>query len=243
MNLDSTQIVFIALQFIPLIFSVVCHEYAHGWMAFKLGDPTAKDLGRLTLNPIKHIHWFGSIVLPILLALAKLPVIGFAKPVPINPNYFKNLFRDLVLVAIAGPITNFVIAAIGLIVWYGLDSQFHIIMQFNRDISNQEILNSGVLLFALSLNFTVLINIILGLFNLIPIPPLDGSRILTFFLPERARFFMLRIERFAFFFLVGIVFLNILLENFLNLKFSPIASLLLPVLEWVEMNLLGVRLF
>jgi Zn-dependent protease len=243
MSLDSSQLILAVLQFIPLIIAVVCHEYAHGWMAFKLGDPTAKNLGRLTLNPIRHIHWFGSVVLPALLTLAKLPVIGFAKPVPIDPNFFKKLFRDLMFVAIAGPIANFLIAAMALIAWYGLDSQFQIITQFNREISDREILNNGILLLAFGLNFTVLVNIILGLFNLIPLPPLDGSRILTFFLPQSARFFMLRIERFAFFFLLGIVFLNIVLESIFSLEISPIASLLLPVLEWVEVRLLGVSHF
>ncbi len=215
--------------------AVVCHEYAHGWVALKLGDPTARALGRLTLNPIKHLHWFGSIVLPTLLALLKLPVIGFAKPVPINPGYFARFFRDLMLVAIAGPVANFLLAALALLGWHALGSQYPLIYRLEY-LPEEALFRDGVLMLALGLNFSVLINMILGLFNLIPIPPLDGSRILTFFLPDRGRSLMLRCERFGLVFLLVFVFAS----AFLDLRI--IGGLFLPVLEWVEVTLLGVRL-
>ena len=235
MSFDLPQIALTAVSFIPLIIAVVCHEYAHGWVAFRLGDSTAKLQGRLTLNPLKHIHWFGSIVLPVSLALLRITPIGFAKPVPIDPRYFRNFFRDFMLVAIAGPLTNFSIAAVALFAWHGLDSQLHFIQQLNENtITDEEIVRNGALLLAMGLNFTVLINILLGLFNLIPIPPLDGSRILMFLLPEQGRLFLLRVERFAFILLFGFVAISAIF----NLHI--LSNLFTPLLEWMEVHLLGL---
>ncbi|MBI1742462.1 site-2 protease family protein [Candidatus Acetothermia bacterium] len=236
MKFDLPQIALTAVSFIPLIIAVVCHEYAHGWVAFRLGDPTAKLQGRLTLNPLKHVHWFGSIVLPVSLALLRITPIGFAKPVPIDPRYFRNFFRDFMLVAIAGPLTNFAIAAVALLAWHGLDNQFNTIQQWNSIRSDEEFLRNGTLLLAMGLNVTVLINILLGLFNLIPIPPLDGSRILMFLLPEQGRLFLIRIERFALIILFGFV----LMSAIFNLHI--ISSLFKPIINWLEGTLLGVQI-
>ncbi|HYF13155.1 MAG TPA: site-2 protease family protein [Candidatus Paceibacterota bacterium] len=152
-------------QIAVLIFSVVLHEVAHGYMANYLGDPTARLAGRLTLNPISHIDLFGSVILPGLLIITNSPfLIGYAKPVPVNPYNLSGRF-DEAKVAFAGPGTNIVIALI-----FGLVIRF-----FGGSLSS-------VLVEALV--FIVFINLLLALFNLVPIPPLDGSKVLSSILPE-----------------------------------------------------------
>ncbi len=151
------------IQIFVLLFAVVVHECCHGWMAEKCGDDTARIMGRITLNPLPHLDPFGSILLPLLLILSRSPFLfAWAKPVPINPTKFNNLRQDLVKVALAGPGANFLLAVISAIfLWF---------------------VPRG-LVFYDTLNFSVLINLVLGVFNLIPIPPLDGSRVVSGLLP------------------------------------------------------------
>lgn len=150
--------------YIIIIFSAILHEYAHGWMALREGDPTAKYAGRLTLNPLAHIDLWGTVLMPLLLLYFFRFFFGYAKPVPINPNNFRNQRRGLILVSFAGPGANFLVALI-----LGLFVRFY-----------------PGLSFASFLAFIVFINIWLGLFNLIPVPPLDGSKLLFGFLSGRA---------------------------------------------------------
>ncbi|MFH0852391.1 MAG: site-2 protease family protein [bacterium] len=154
--------------YVVIIFSAIIHEYSHGWMAYQEGDPTAKYAGRLTLNPIPHMDSFGTIILPLLL-LVGFPLIlgtspfffGYAKPVPINPNNFRDQRRGLILVSLAGPGSNFLVAIIlGLLV---------------RFFPGLAIGGLSVIPF---IAFITFVNIWLGLFNLIPVPPLDGSKLL-----------------------------------------------------------------
>jgi Zn-dependent protease len=157
---------------IILLFSVIIHELAHGYVAYSLGDPTAKYAGRLTLNPLKHLDPFGSIILPLLLFIAGSPFLfGWAKPVPINPYNFTDKKYGEIKVSIAGPASNFSLAII-----------FGLILRFtpNAIIAG----NPGI---AIALTYIVVINIWLAIFNLIPIPPLDGSWILFSFLPVSMR--------------------------------------------------------
>ena len=154
----------ILLQFVVLIFAITIHEFAHGLVAYKLGDPTAKYMGRLTLNPIVHIDLFGTIILPLLLTLAHIPPIGWAKPVPVDFMSLKNPKRDMLWVALAGPLANFLIAIALSVVIKLFPMLVHTII--------------GQVIF-----FGIIINMILALFNLIPIPPLDGSRIVSALLP------------------------------------------------------------
>jgi len=159
---------------VVLFFSVIIHELAHGSVAYSLGDPTAKYEGRLTLNPIKHIDPIGSIILPALLLILALKtgnwiIIGWAKPVPVNPYNFKDKKYGNLKVSLAGPMTNILLA-----IFFGLILRF---LPKEIFINNQGIL--------LALSYIVSINIWLAIFNLIPIPPLDGSWILFSFLPER----------------------------------------------------------
>lgn len=149
--------------YIIIIFSAILHEYAHGWMALREGDPTAKYAGRLTLNPLAHIDMWGTVLMPLLLLYFFHFFFGYAKPVPINPNNFRNQRRGLILVSFAGPGANFLVALI-----LGLFVRFY-----------------PGLSFASFLAFIVFINIWLGLFNLIPVPPLDGSKLLFGFLAGR----------------------------------------------------------
>lgn len=156
---------------IVLIFSAILHEIMHGFVAERLGDPTARLAGRLTLNPIKHIDPFMSILLPLLLIVSGSPVIfGAAKPVPVDPFNLKEGKKDMALVALAGPLTNLMIAIISAFIIKG-------IFFFTT---------SDILVYAaIILKLVIHINLLLAIFNLLPIPPLDGSKIVAMFLPDR----------------------------------------------------------
>lgn len=159
---------YFALSIIILLFSVIVHEVMHGIVALKFGDHTAERAGRLTLNPIPHIDLFGTILLPALLIFTGSPILfGWAKPVPVNPLNFSNLRRGELFVAAAGILANFSLAALAAII-------FHILNALPQAFP---------LLLGNLLRFTVLINLVLGIFNLFPIPPLDGSKVLMSQLP------------------------------------------------------------
>lgn len=170
------------LYIIPiLLFSVVVHEVMHGYVALKCGDPTAKYAGRLTLNPIPHIDLFGSILVPLFsLLVAGRVFIAWAKPVPVNPINFRNYKRDSILVSGVGPLSNFFLAfccAFALIVLLNLESLFNSF--------NSELVKFAYEFLVKMFYGGIYLNIILGVFNLIPVPPLDGSHILASILPER----------------------------------------------------------
>lgn len=168
----------IIFQLVVLIFSVMVHEVAHGAVAYYLGDDTAYRMGRLTLNPIKHIDPFGSIILPALLSIpilfgARPIIVGWAKPVPYDPRYLKNPARGAALIAFAGPASNIIVAAV-----------FTLALKFIAGGAAPALsLLSGL---AMAFQFIILINLMLAIFNLVPIPPLDGSKILAAVLPARS---------------------------------------------------------
>ena len=159
-----------------LVVAIILHEISHGVAAFWLGDDTAKRAGRLTLNPIPHIDVFGSLILPAMGALAGLPIVGFAKPVPVNPNRLRNPRRDMLFVSLAGPASNMVMMAMAAVVArYLLHSGSGLagaIDQSGSDLLVQIVFSVAV------------VNLLLGLFNLLPIPPLDGAAIFERFLPN-----------------------------------------------------------
>lgn len=162
------------LSIIILIYSAILHEIAHGYVAYRLGDPTAKLRGRLTLNPISHIDPFMSILLPVMLIFTGSPIIfGGAKPVPVDPFNMRDGIKDLAIVSLAGPATNFLLAIFATLL-------LHIIYP---GLSFNEIGSSGLLGYILTT--IVYLNLILAIFNLIPIPPLDGSKIFALILPKK----------------------------------------------------------
>jgi Zn-dependent protease len=180
-----------------LIVAVILHEISHGVVALCFGDDTAKKAGRLTLNPIPHIDVFGSIILPAMGAISGLPVIGWAKPVPVNPAQLRNPRRDMIWVGLVGPFTNFVLMAIAALVarwqWSSLT------------------VPAGAVFADLPLEFRVvlsfaLVNLFLGIFNLLPIPPLDGSSLIERVLPESWLPGWYKFRPYGFFVLFALVF-------------------------------------
>jgi Zn-dependent protease len=195
----------IAVMAPPLIFAIVLHEVAHGWVANKLGDHTARDMGRLTLNPISHIDLFGTIIMPVMLFFLShgKMVFGYAKPVPINPYNFKNPKKDMALSSIAGPGINLIMAV-----------SFAFILRVVLPLLDKFIPRSAlewfVLPLVLMLGYGVLINVALAILNLIPIPPLDGSRILYWLLPDKLASLYYRLERFGMLIIIALFAFNIL---------------------------------
>jgi Zn-dependent protease len=201
----------------PLIVAVVLHEIAHGYVAYLLGDPTAKKLGRLSLNPIRHVDPFMTLILPGLLVLAQSPVLfGGAKPVPINPFYFKNPRYGIVLVAIAGPLTNLTLALLS----------FGAVVGINRFSLLQELIPAPLLLLILMWCLTgVITNLVLALFNLIPIPPLDGGKIAVGLLPKALAVLLAKLESWG------------LLLLFLLLSSGSVSAYLSPAITFATKRL------
>ncbi|WP_297056340.1 site-2 protease family protein [Thermosulfurimonas sp.] len=172
----------------PLLLAITFHELAHGWMAWRLGDPTAKAAGRLTLNPLKHLDPVGTLVLVLTQA------IGWARPVPVNPNYFRHPRRDMMWVGLAGPGANFLMAVLLAVLYHALSPGAHIL---------------AVKLLRLMLALGVQINLGLGIFNLLPVPPLDGSRVLAGVLPSSVAYAFMRYEFMGFIFLILLIFTGV----------------------------------
>jgi Zn-dependent protease len=192
-----------ALVASPLLFSVIIHEVAHGWVAYRMGDPTAKWLGRLSLNPLKHIDPVGTLML-------FLAGFGWAKPVPVNFNNISDKRKGLIFVSSAGIVANILFAFISLL--------------FIRLFSTS---SSGIAV--ILVYYVVQINITLAALNLIPIPPLDGSKILMGIVSERTRYFLARLEPYGFFIIIGFLYLGIL---------DPLIGLF----RWIIGTLIGILL-
>jgi len=189
-----TDIFRIAVQFAVVLFAISVHESAHAWTADKFGDPTARLQGRVSLNPIAHIDLVGTIIFPLILAVIGAPVFGWAKPVMVNPYNLRNRRRAGMLISAAGPVSNLLVAAGTMVIFLVL--------------KNTQLLTS-VPLFTI-LIFLIIINIYLAIFNLIPIPPLDGSGILEGMLKGDALRMYEKIKPYGFLILMLIIYLNVL---------------------------------
>jgi Zn-dependent protease len=204
------RIISLLIVAVPLLFAIVIHEVAHGWMASKFGDLTAKQAGRLTLNPLPHIDPLGTIIVPLLLYFSNAGFLfGWAKPVPINPYYMRHPKDDIIWVSFAGPGANLLTAlACGFVI------------RIIRPVSHYLMSGSSFIIpFAHMLVYGMIINLVLAFFNLIPLPPLDGSKILAGFLPPRYEYKMEQLERFGPFLLFGII----LVASFAGI----------PILSWI----------
>ncbi len=207
--MDSALFVF---KLIVLVFSVVVHEISHGFVAQRLGDPTAQRAGRLTLNPIPHIDLFGSVILPLIMYFSNTGVLfGWAKPVPVDPRYFKHRDRDMAYVSAAGPLSNLTLAAVFAVF-------FRALPYFSTGATALALQNFFIII--------VMTNIQLAIFNLVPIPPLDGSGVLLALLPRAANGIREMLERYGIFFLLAFLFLGM--------------SIIAPVIEFLARLFLGV---
>ncbi len=220
--MNANQLIAIAVQVALVMVATVFHEVAHAATANALGDPTAKEQGRLTLNPLAHLDLVGSFVLPLLMALVGGPVFAFAKPVPYNPNRLRKPVRDEVLVALAGPFCNLVQAGIGAIA-------FRIVMS----MAQASVANETIIVVLQLLATYVTINLVLMFFNLIPLPPLDGSTIISPLLRGKARDWYYIVQRNAMPVLLAIMFLIPMVFHFnpismyLDVTAGPLADLFL----------------
>lgn len=204
----SPKVVEILFQMIAFLFAISVHESAHAWTASRCGDPTARMLGRISLNPIRHIDLFGTIILPLVAAFSGIPLLGWAKPTPVDPRNFRNPMLDDILTSVAGPVSNFIVAAGALLILGAISLSSgpgHLLIlglrgDFSGSASESPLAPVAVLLYEL-----MLINIVLAVFNLIPVPPLDGSHVLRHFLPDSVRMVY---DRVGFFALLALVYLG-----------------------------------
>lgn len=193
---NLTLIQRIVVWIIPVVFAITVHEVAHGWVAKKYGDNTASQLGRLTLNPIKHVDLIGTLLLPGLLLITGTGFIfGWAKPVPVDPRNFKNPRHDMAIVALAGPVSNLLMALLWALV-------ARIGVTLNIEAVSLPLIYTGVA--------GISINLVLALLNMLPIPPLDGSRILTGILPFELAVQYNKLERFGFLIILALLYTNLL---------------------------------
>ena len=210
----------IATWLIPLIFAIVLHEISHGWVANAFGDPTARRLGRLSLNPIRHVDPVGTIVLPLVLAVSGAPVFGWARPVPVVARRMRNPRFHMVLVALAGPGMNLLLAlvtafALALLLWAGVGTSV-----------------AWLFLYLNLVNFLV-INVFLAVFNMLPIPPFDGGHVVEGLLPRPLAFHYAKLRRFGFPLLIFLLVLLPLIApnaNIVNHVVGPPVGLLLRLL-------------
>jgi len=196
--MGSVSIPYVICSILAFVPALVLHEMGHAFAAYKLGDPTAKSQGRLSFNPLKHIDPFGTVLMPLMLMLMNMPIFGYAKPVPYNPQYFEDPRKGDLIVGLAGPAANLLQAALGTgvawAVWLGAKGAIQNSYSMLASTGSTDVLGYFALYF---LPYYVLINLFLMFFNLLPIPPLDGSSIFAFFCPVEHLPTYYKIQRYA----------------------------------------------
>ncbi len=207
----------ISIWVVPVLLAITLHEAAHAWMAWRLGDDTAMRLGRVTMNPLKHIDPFGTVLLPGLLLLSGMPVFGYAKPVPVLAHRFQEPKSDMVWVAAAGPGMNILLAIASAL-----------LLNFFATAE------AGVGLWITDVLLRMIyLNVFLAVLNMLPIPPLDGGRVVTGLLPGDVSRKYAQIEPYGFFIIIGLFMLPFLLQSLFGINFSILGMTLLPIVEYL----------
>lgn len=222
--MSETVIAYYICSILSFVIAIVVHEVSHGFAAYKLGDPTAKRAGRLSFNPLKHIDPFGTVIMPLLLMIMNWPVFGYAKPVPYNPSYFKDPRKGDCITGLAGPLSNLVLASVAAILAWALYGVYPLLLQSAL----------GYYFYTMFLPMFCLVNLYLMFFNLIPVPPLDGSSIIALFIPEKNLPKWYSIQHYAFpIFFVVVLFLPYVVgfnpfSWYLNATAGNLANLMFP---------------
>lgn len=206
----------ISVWALPVLAAIIFHEVAHGWVAYRFGDPTAARMGRLTLNPLSHIDLFGTIILPLLLIVVRAPFLfGYAKPVPVNFYNLRHPKRDMIWVALAGPMTNILLALVSTLIL-----KIFLSLNLPRDSFLTPLMYMA--------EASVGINIVLAVFNVFPIPPLDGGRILVGLLPEPYSSTLARVEPYGF-----LIVLLLLMSHVIDAFMGPAVHFLLRLFDGI----------
>ena len=210
---------------LPVLFAITLHEAAHGWVAWRLGDPTAKMLGRVSFNPLKHVDMFGTVLLPASLVFLGSPFLfGWAKPVPVDMRQLHHPRRDMALVAAAGPVTNLFLA------WVSAMAA-HLVFLFPADVA---------IWLARNLENSIHLNLILAVLNMLPLPPLDGGRVAVGILPDFLAYPLARMERFGLFILIGLLFIVPMVTRQLDLDFNLVRIVIGEPVAWLHNLLIDI---